>query len=162
SGLFDAVELQAQVELAGTVLPFFAEVRLPPSTFDLLSPAAPDVPPSSADTMPIQFGGTPNAGNSLLTVPQDPTVPGLLQDGPAAARPGPARGCRRPPAHARGGPCGGHGEWPRRLGRGARRPGPDWDRTDQRRLRGRTALRDRAVARLLDRLRLEPHPLAAR
>src|SRR5262249_42993441 len=47
-------------------------------------------------------------------------------------------------------------------GRGARRPGPDWDRTDQRRLRGRTALRDRAVARLLDRLRLEPHPLAAR
>jgi len=83
SGLFDAVELQAQVELAGTVLPFFAEVRLPPSTFDLLSPAAPDVPPSFADTMPIQFGGTPNAGNSLLTVPQNATVTGFLQVCPA-------------------------------------------------------------------------------
>ena len=83
TGLFDAIELQATVELSNTTLPFFAEVRLPPSAFDLLSPAAPDPPPSFADTTPIQFGGTPNVGSSLITIPENATVMGLLQVCPA-------------------------------------------------------------------------------
>jgi hypothetical protein len=82
-GEFDAVEFQAQVELSGVAMSFVAEVRLAASTFDLLSPAAPDLPPSFADTLPIQFGGAGNGGNSLVTIPNNSTVTGLLQICPA-------------------------------------------------------------------------------
>ena len=83
SGLFDSIGLEAQVELSGTVQGFSAEVRLPPSTFDLTSLPVPDVPPSFADTMPIQFGSVPNPEDTVVTLPENATVTGLLQVCPA-------------------------------------------------------------------------------
>jgi hypothetical protein len=75
--LFDSITLQVQAELFGTTLSFSANVRLPLATFELASPAAPDPPPSFADTLPIQFGGA--ATSSLVTIPQNETVTGTLE-----------------------------------------------------------------------------------
>ncbi len=76
-GAFDSMEFQAEAEIFGTSMTFVAEVRLPATTFALADPAAPDSPPSFADTMPIQFGGA--AVGDLITLPQDATVTALLE-----------------------------------------------------------------------------------
>ncbi len=75
-GLFDSIFFDADAELSGTTLYFPANVRLPAETFDLASPAAPDPPPTFAETAPIQFGaaGTPD----IVTFPEDAPVTAVI------------------------------------------------------------------------------------
>ncbi len=76
AGSFDSVGFRALAELVSTPLFFSADVRLPTTTFELLAPAAPDLPPSFAGTNPIQFGGSV-VGN-LVTEPANAPVSGIV------------------------------------------------------------------------------------
>jgi hypothetical protein len=77
SGLFDAVRFQANAQLFGATLSFAADVRIPASSFALANPAAPDLPPRFADTLPIQFGGS--GSSALTTFPRNLAVSAQLE-----------------------------------------------------------------------------------
>jgi PEP-CTERM motif len=79
-GLFDSIGFQAMAELFSTTLQFNAAVRVPASTFDLASPAALDLPPTFAETAPVQFGGF---GGDTLTYPENAPVSGVVVPEPS-------------------------------------------------------------------------------
>lgn len=76
-GLFDSVRFQASAQLFGTTLAFAADVRIAASSIALANPAAPDLPPRFADTLPIQFGGSGNS--ALITYPRNQAVSAQLE-----------------------------------------------------------------------------------
>lgn len=79
SGAFDGLAFDADVTLSGITQRLLISVRVSASTFVLANPAAPDLPPVFAATLPVQFGSSGTSANDTFSYPANGPVSGVLQ-----------------------------------------------------------------------------------